>query len=162
MLPCAHHLVQHPLGHTHCIDDALKQAENICSKYNLRFTALRRQILTLIWANHEPSKAYDILGQLSQSNNQKPAQPPTVYRALDFLLEHGLVHRLNSLNAYIGCGHPQKHSECYFLICTRCGKTEECCDSGLKKRIQSTAKNCAFHVAHSSLEIEGECQQCHT
>ncbi len=144
--------------HHHCIGDAILQAEQICSKNNLRFTQLRRQILTLIWANHEPSKAYDLLQKLG--NSETVAKPPTVYRTLDFLLEHGLIHRLHSLNAYIGCTHPQQHRDCYFLICHQCGEIEECCDPQLKQSIHTTTDNHTFQASHISLEIEGICETC--
>ena len=149
---CASHRGQHQ----HCIDSALATAERLCAEKALRFTDVRRQVLTLVWANHAPSKAYDILQQLRDSNTQ----PPTVYRALDFLQELGLVHRLSSLNAYVGCSHPQQHRECYFLICTQCGEAQECCDPKLKQSIQSTTEQQAFKADSTCLEISGRCSQC--
>ena len=94
-------------GHDHdsCIADALRNADEICKSKGLRFTALRRRVLEIIWAKHEPTGAYDILEELS--TNKARAAPPTVYRALNFLLKHGFVHKIESLNAFLGCVNPE-------------------------------------------------------
>ena len=94
--------------HRVCVKDALEQATAICAKRGARLTPIRRRVLELIWASHKPSGAYDILEALSQESRGKRIAPPTVYRALDFLLEQGLIHRLESLNAFIGCPHPMR------------------------------------------------------
>ncbi len=143
--------------HQHCIDDAMATAEALCSKSGQRFTTLRRKVLELIWQSHRPVKAYDILDNIGDVAS---AKPPTVYRALDFLLENRLIHKLNSLNAYVGCSHPEAHHECYFLVCSSCGDIEECCDAKLARTIAATAKKNHFHPAHTTLEISGECQEC--
>lgn len=150
MLPCK--------NHTHCIDTAIDKAEVLCRKNDLRFTEIRRTVLRLIWANHEPAKAYDILDQLK--NEHMPAKPPTVYRALDFLLENHFVHKLSSLNAYIGCPHPGEHSQCYFLICNKCNKVQECCNQVLTEAVIYTTHTQHFKPKHTTLEIQGICQQC--
>jgi Fur family zinc uptake transcriptional regulator len=85
----------------------------------LRLTALRRRVLELVWQSHKPLGAYDILAVLSEQDGRRAA-PPTVYRALDFLLENGLVHRISSLNAFIGCNHPEHAHQGQFLICREC------------------------------------------
>ncbi|MGI9392308.1 MAG: Fur family transcriptional regulator [Parvibaculales bacterium] len=136
----------------------MHKAEMICQDKGLRFTELRRKILKMIWENHRPAKAYDILDKLKKGSYS--AKPPTVYRTLDFLLEHGLVHKLASLNAYIGCSHPLKHNECYFLICRKCGEISECCNSKLAEAIIGITNRNKFRSKHITLEIEGECQGC--
>ena len=88
------------------------------------------------------------------------AKPPTVCRTLDFLIENKFVHKLNSLNAYIGCSHPLKYSECYFLICGKCGEIEECCNQELVEAIYLTSQANQFSPRKTTLEIEGQCQQC--
>lgn len=138
------------------VNDALKTAEAICRNERLRFTDLRRKVLKLIWSSPGPAKAYDILARLDSA----AAKPPTVYRTLDFLLAHGFVHRLNSLNAYVGCGHPQEHSECYFLVCSGCGEIKECCSGELQRLIEKTAKASRFTPRRTTLEIQGECPRC--
>lgn len=145
-------------NHTLCVDEALQKADMLCRDKDLRFTELRRKILELIWANHGPAKAYDIMDKLKGEDGA--AKPPTVYRTLDFLLENGLIHKLSSLNAYVGCSHPMKHNECYFLICGKCGEVKECCNSGLVQSIIGTASKNKFMPKHITLEIEGECQEC--
>ena len=106
MLDCQDHEV--------CIERAMREAESICQEKGLRFTELRREVLKLVWASHVPVKAYDILENLK--GKEWSAKPPTVYRALDFLLETGLVHKLDSINAYIGRSHPREKNASYFLI----------------------------------------------
>lgn len=144
--------------HETCIDDALQKADMICHDKGLRFTELRRKVLEIIWENHGASKAYDILDKLKGNHNS--AKPPTVYRALDFLLENNLIHKLNSLNSYVGCSHPLTHNECYFLICGKCGEIKECCNNDLAKSIMGTSRKNNFNPKQITLEIEGECQEC--
>lgn len=146
------------VDHESCIGDALQKADMICRDKGLRFTELRRKVLKMIWASHGPAKAYDVLDQLK--GNDTSAKPPTVYRTLDFLLENGLIHKLNSLNAYVGCSHPLKHNECYFLICGQCEEVKECCNSSLAQAITGTANKNKFNPKNITLEIEGECQDC--
>ena len=107
-----------PLGkhqHASCISDALRAAEKTCKERGLRLTPIRRRVLELVWASHEPVKAYDILDILRSERDS--AAPPTVYRALEFLLGEGLVHKIESLNAYVGCGEPGHADAGQFLIC---------------------------------------------
>ena len=101
-----------------CVNDALAKAEAVCQERGLRFTEIRKFILRLIWDNPKPSKAYDLLDEVSKMNYS--AKPPTVYRALDFLLENGFIHKINTLNAYIACTHTLKHDHCYFIISDKC------------------------------------------
>ena len=89
--------------HDACVSDALTRADEICAERGARLTALRRAVLEIVWASHAPIGAYEILDRLQtarRADNDEPARaaPPTVYRALDFLLEHGLAHRIESLN----------------------------------------------------------------
>jgi Fur family zinc uptake transcriptional regulator len=152
MYACTHHNL--------CIEEALQKADLICKDKGLRFTEIRRKILEMIWASHAPSKAYDILDKLQ--NHISAARPTTVYRSLDFLLENGLIHKLSSLSAYIGCTHPLKHKNCYFLICSDCGEIKECCDSKLTNSIQLASKQNNFKTKQITVEIIGTCQNCKT
>jgi zinc transport system ATP-binding protein len=101
------------------VHSALAEADALCTRQGLRLTALRRRVLELVWQSHKPLGAYDILAVLSEQDGRRAA-PPTVYRALDFLLENGLVHRIASLNAFIGCSHPEHAHQGQFLICREC------------------------------------------
>src|SRR3954453_3718975 len=95
-----------PKDHDHadCVAAALGAAERLCARRGARLTELRRRVLELIWRSHEPIGAYALLDRLGRERGR--VAPPTVYRALEFLIAHGLVHRIASLNAFIGCVHP--------------------------------------------------------
>ena len=148
------------IEHRNCIEEAIFKAELICKNNGLRFTELRRRVLEMVWASHGPAKAYGILDKLKIDGVN--AQPPTVYRTLDFLLEVGLIHRLTSLSAYVGCSHPQKHNDCYFLICSDCGEVKECCNGELTSSILDNASQNKFLSGQITLEIDGKCQECGT
>ena len=147
-------------SHSHdiCIEKALSRAETICTNKGLRLTQLRKKVLELVWQSHGPAKAYDILDQLAHKEGN--AKPPTVYRSLDFLTQNGLVHKLNSLNAYIGCSHPNEIHACYFLICDQCSEVKECCNSQLDDAIKHTAANSNFVSSQVVVEIKGLCEHC--
>lgn len=144
--------------HHSCIDDALQTAEKVIKSKGLQFTELRRSVLRLIWESHRPAKAYDLLEKIKI--NDPRAQPPTIYRTLDFLLETGLVHRLHSLNSFVGCSHPNEHCDCYFLICNQCHEISECCQTELKHALAETARHQHFTPQNITLEIEGICKKC--
>ena len=150
MLHCEDHQV--------CIESAMHEAESICREKGLRFTELRREVLRLIWMSHVPAKAYDILEKLK--GKAWSAQPPTVYRALDFLLETGLVHKLDSINAYIGCSHPRQQNECYFLICTDCNEAKEYSSPELSNAMELTLDKNSFRPRKVTLEVLGQCGEC--
>ena len=91
--------------HQRCMTRAIRAAERVCKERDLQLTAIRRRVFELIWERHAPIGAYDILGALKKGEGA--LAPPTVYRALDFLLDAGLIHRIDTLNAYIGCESPE-------------------------------------------------------
>ncbi len=146
--------------HSACIHSAMQQAEQICQKAGVRLTALRRQVLELIWQSHSPLGAYALMEMLEQTSERKRVAPPTVYRALDFLLEQQLIHKVHSLNAYIGCTHPtQNHSDTLF-ICLHCGFTEEVSSRSIQQAINLSASQQRFSVKQKVLEITGYCSKC--
>ena len=145
-------------NHKISIDEALKKAEIICNKKGVKLTKLRQKVLTLILKNREYVKAYDLLNDLKK--NDASAKPPTVYRSLDFLMEHGFIHKIQSLNAFVGCSHPEEHEDCYFLICKECKNIEECCSNKVKKVLTSTSGKNNFSPNQVTLEITGICQDC--
>ena len=149
-----------PAGHDHiqCQKQALEAAENQCQQEKVKLTPLRREVLELIWQSHRPVKAYDLLDQLK--TNHPGAVPTTVYRALDFLLQHELVHRLASLNAFIGCGAPGNHHRGQFLICRECGTVAELRDADLQRTISTQAAKLGFLVDNETIEIFGACALC--
>lgn len=136
----------------------LDRAEHICSGRGARLTELRREVLGLILENQAPTGAYDLLERLRSSRGA--AAPPTVYRALDFLLEQGLVHKLERLSAFVGCvAHEQEHAA-QFLICRSCGRVTELEDHELAHALADAAERLGFKVGKATIEAEGQCAAC--
>ncbi len=149
----------HPHNHKHCIEEALQEARSLCKDKGARLTPLREKVLELVWQSHSPIGAYDVLAELGRLE-ERAAQPPTVYRALDFLMEHGLIHRLSSLNAFIGCSHPgEQHNSC-FLICEKCRVTQEIEHLGIEASLKDCAQSQGFQIKDSSVELSGLCPNC--
>jgi Fur family zinc uptake transcriptional regulator len=144
--------------HRRCVDAALLEAESACRHKGLRFTELRRRVLTLIWTRHAPVKAYDILKRLRREGRR--AAPPTVYRALEFLLEAGVVHRIESLNAYVGCGGAGTPHVGQFLICRRCNAVAEMDTPAIAKALAADARRLGFRADRQTIEIRGLCAEC--
>lgn len=145
--------------HTHCIADALTRADALCAERGARLTALRRRVLELVWSSHRPRGAYTILEDLSQQDG-KAAAPLTVYRALEFLVEQGLVHRIESLNAYVGCAAPGDVHSGQFLVCEACGDAAEIDDPGVGAAIIAAAAERGFRVQRPTVEVRGLCKSC--
>ncbi|MXV43751.1 transcriptional repressor [Saccharibacter sp. 17.LH.SD] len=149
----------------------LDDADQWCSRHGQRLTKTRRQVLGLVLSEKQPSGAYDILSRLRQW--QPRAVPPTVYRALDFLLEHGLVHRIERLSAFVGCRHALKcgggcreHGtwgvhRAQFLICRQCQQVEELEQDVVATVLLSSARAYGFQAEAATVEIEGLCARCH-
>jgi len=152
-------LAHRPHDHSHCVHSALAEADALCNRQGLRLTALRRRVLELVWQSHKPLGAYDILAVLSEQDGRRAA-PPTVYRALDFLLENGLVHRIASLNAFIGCSHPEHAHQGQFLICCECHVAIELEQNSISDAIVSSAKAVGFAVETQTVEVVGLCGNC--
>ncbi|MDH5752701.1 MAG: transcriptional repressor [Deltaproteobacteria bacterium] len=144
--------------HQNCIDTALQEAERVLEDKGARMTGIRRLVLQYIWRNHCAVKAYDILGFLGDRKGS--AKPPTVYRALQFLQDHGLVHRLESLNAYIGCPYPAENHNGQFLICNDCGTVKEFTTPEILRAVDIAADTQGFEVSHQTHEVLGRCQDC--
>jgi len=143
---------------------SLQSAERLCQDKGLAFTPLRRQVYALIAAEHTPVGAYDLLDQLKKQRAN--AAPVTIYRALDFLLEAGLIHRIDALQAYAACevhGHGEHESAEHgglVLVCSRCKQLTEFEDATLERQIERTALEHGFQVAHHLIEIRGLCNRC--
>ncbi|MCB1734703.1 MAG: transcriptional repressor [Gammaproteobacteria bacterium] len=144
--------------HAQCVQTMLRAADDHCAARGLRLTALRRQVLELIWSDHKPVGAYALLDMLGEDGRK--AAPPTVYRALEFLVEHGLAHRIASLNAFIGCVHPGEAHTPQFFLCRKCGDAAEVDDPRVHKAIAADAHNLDFDIADETVEISGICAQC--
>ncbi len=151
-------MASHAHDHEQCISEALGSAERVCAQRGARLTPLRKRVLELIWESHEAMKAYDLLDRLGQEGGS--AKPPTVYRALDFLLAQGLVHRIESENAYVGCRHPERTHEFQLLICDDCRHVEEIAVSGVTEALGKHAKKQGFTVTSQTVEVHGQCPSC--
>lgn len=144
--------------HNECINDALIRAEQICLERKCKFTKIRKKVFELIWKSHKPIKAYDLLAQLSSQDFVE--KPPTVYRALDFLQENHLIHRIESLNAYIGCNVEHHSSDSKFFVCDECNEVEELVEPQVNKTLMTASKKHGFIPNLVNVEIHGTCAQC--
>lgn len=144
--------------HDDCVASAIANAERVCRERGLRLTGLRRRVLELVWNSHKPAGAYEILDRLNREG--KRAAPPTVYRALEFLMGAELVHRLDSLNAFVGCPDPGRSHTGQFLICRRCRYVAELDDAEIDTLVERKAARLGFTAVRQMVEIEGTCRNC--
>lgn len=139
----------------------LEEAGRLCSGNGVQLTALRRDVLSLILSADGPLTAYQLLDQLKKT--RKNAVPPTVYRALDFLLENRLIHRIERLNAFIPCTEADHdHHAVQFLICGQCGTVAEIEDRAVSKALEQAAERKGFHTSAAMVELDGTCATCVT
>lgn len=136
----------------------ITEVEERCRQRGLRLTPTRRRVLELVLSAEGPVKAYDLLDQLKAE--QPNAAPPTIYRALEFLLDNHFIHRLESLNAFVSCFHPAESHQGQFLICDACQTVTEIHDAGLSRRLREAAEDEDFHPSRQVLEIYGLCGSC--
>jgi Fur family transcriptional regulator, zinc uptake regulator len=147
--------------HGRCAADALAHAERVCELRAQKFTAVRRQVLKALLSSHKPLGAYEVIDQLAKSM-PRPA-PITVYRALDFLMENGLVHRIESRNAFLACAHDHDSAAMVaFLICERCGSVGEIAAAPMAQSLSAAARATGFAARMSVVEIAGVCAHCQT
>jgi Fur family zinc uptake transcriptional regulator len=140
----------------------LDRAGAICESRGARLTDLRRQVLGLILDNEAPTGAYHLLDRLRTTRHS--AAPPTVYRALDFLLDQGLVHRVERLSAFVGCVAPEDETEgghaAQFLICSHCRRVTEMEDEAVSAAMKAAAARLGFTLNKATIEAEGLCAEC--
>lgn len=150
---------QHGLQH-HCHDAAsfVDAVSAACEQRGLRLTPLRLRVLELVAAEEKPVKAYDLLDRLKDEHGA--AAPPTVYRALDFLLEHRFIHKLESINAFVSCRHPNEAHQVPFLICDVCSSAVEICDERVSRLLDEQALERGFAARAQTLEVHGVCALC--
>lgn len=145
-------------NHEHCISDALQNAKDLCKSNGQRLTPIRELVLRLVWQSHKPLGAYELLPTLAEAGFN--SAPPTVYRALDFLQELGLIHRISSMNAFIGCTNPDNPHPSAFMICRLCRTAAELDTNVLEGAFHPTAKRLNFSIEEASVELLGLCQNC--
>lgn len=144
--------------HKRCVSRAVADAEKVCAVRDAQLTAIRRRVLELVWDSHEPVGAYDILAKLSREREK--TAPPTVYRALEFLIDVGLVHRIDSLNAFLGCPEPTREHVAQFLVCRSCHHVSEIEAPAVQRAIEKESRRTGFTIEAGSLEIKGLCKDC--
>lgn len=150
----------HSHDHAHCVATALSVAETRCAELGLRFTPVRRKVLELLLKEHRALGAYALLDLLRDSGFG--SQPPVAYRALDFLTEHGFVHKIERLNAFVACSHPGENHSPAFMICRLCDAVVETHSSPVKGALGDAARAAGFQIEKTVVEAEGICPQCVT
>jgi Fur family zinc uptake transcriptional regulator len=147
--------------HARCAALALGHAEDICAREGLRFTPQRRQVLEALLKSHVPASAYDVVDRLADGEGHRPA-PVSVYRALDFLVEHNLAHRIESRNAYVACdrGDDCSPGATLFLICDNCGAAGEATSEALGRLVNAETRGRDFLLRQNVLEVRGLCARC--
>lgn len=141
--------------HDRCIRRGLTAAEAACAAAGLRLTPVRRRALEILLESHEAMGAYDVLARLDADGFG--SKPPVAYRALGFLVDAGLAHRIERLNAFVACTHPGADHDPAFLICKVCGNVSE---SNVSDAMQIPAKAAGFRIDRTMLEAEGTCPAC--
>ena len=144
--------------HGHCTDQMLARAENLCQRRSARFTAQRREVLCCVAESHAATGAYEVIERMAQ-RGPRPS-PITVYRALDFLLAHGLVHKIESLNAFVACNHAHDGAPAALLVCEACGNVLELDASKTASVLASQAIAQGFKPLRMVMELSGRCAAC--
>jgi Fur family zinc uptake transcriptional regulator len=148
-----------PVGaETSKTDERLRTAEKICAAHGVRLTALRRRTLEALLKSGEPVKAYELIETMRESG--KRLTPATIYRILDFLLRHGLIHRVNALNAYVICADMPEEHHLLMLVCPNCQKTTEINDPAIYKAMFKRLGELGFNLDDGSVEVHGVCRDC--
>ena len=155
------HTCTDPKHHVHDAQGFVAAVERACGERGLRLTEIRARVLGLIADAGQPIKAYDLLDKVRDGEGAGAAAPPTVYRALDFLLANGFIHKLESINAFVACHHPNaaQHSV-PFLICNRCHSAVELEDDGVVAALDARARELGFAPQAQTLEVHGLCAKC--
>ncbi len=152
------HTISPDHDHSVCLNTALDHAKQLCAERGVQLTPIRYQVLQLICDSHQAVKAYDLLDKIKPL--QPAAKPATIYRSLDFLLEQGLIHRIESLNAFVGCGHSGHRDEQLMLICKHCHEVEERPAADVMRILALEIQQAGFREYSKTIEIQGICSKC--
>ena len=143
-----------------CREDRLASALALCRREKISLTPGRRRILEILAKEGRPLGAYDMIDRVATATGKRPA-PISIYRALDFLLENGLIHRLASRNAYLACGHSHAIEEpIIFLICEICGDVVEATSAEIRGSLAELAQAAKFSPRAQIMEVSGRCRTC--
>ena len=140
------------------LEGQLDAASDACGRSNVQLTELRRTVLGLVLQAERPLTAYQLLDRLKEK--RKSAMPPTIYRALEFLIKNKLVHKVESLNAFVPCEAGHHEHAIQFLICNSCGQVMEVEDRGIARALDRAARSKGFTPSGTIVEIEGICAAC--
>jgi Fur family zinc uptake transcriptional regulator len=139
----------------------LKAAELLSKEKGHRWTEMREAVFACILNQDKPVTAYQLIDQLSKAQN-KDIKPASVYRSLDALCALGMVVKIESLNAFMACVHPEHHHEHVFLVCRTCGSADELADHAVSKKLNADASHQGFKIERQVLELQGACRDCQT
>lgn len=149
-----------PHDHAACSGDVLAHADARCADLGLRLTPVRRRTLEILAEGHKAMGAYEVLERLKDEGFG--SQPPVAYRALDFLVEHGLAHRVRRLNAFTACMHPGTDHTPAFFICRACNAVAETPVAAVREALDAAAAGLGFSIERANLEALGLCPDCKT
>jgi len=151
-------MLQQPHNHQVCMAQSLRSAETVCVEKGMRLTAIRRRILELICASHKAMGAYELLDLFREENSK--AKPVTIYRALAFLMDAGLVHKIESLNTFIGCLQAETKHQAVILICDQCKNAYELDAASVYQSLFAMSKKIQFTPVSLTIELHGLCCSC--
>jgi Fur family transcriptional regulator, zinc uptake regulator len=151
---------EHAEARASTAQDIIALAEEACAQRHVRLTPIRRKVFETLLSTHRPLGAYEIIDEMARSGIKRLA-PITIYRALDFLLEQGFIHRLSSRNAFIACPHQHAPQELVtFLICEGCGGVDEIASRSLSSSLDTVLEERHFKAKSRIIEISGICGHC--
>jgi Fur family transcriptional regulator, zinc uptake regulator len=136
----------------------LDQVATRCRERGVQLTAIRREVLGLLHRSPNGLKAYDLLARVREERSN--ATPPTVYRALDFLIEQGLAHKIGRINQFVACHHDSHNLPSLFLVCPQCGKVSELSDQTLMAALLSSLDAAGHRLVSPEVEISALCPAC--
>ena len=145
-------------NHETCRSEGLATAQRLLAQSNGRLTADRQAVLEVLLASHRAQGAYDIMEQIDW-RGRRPA-PAVVYRALDFLVSHGLAHKIESLNAFMACANADHAHKPMIMICRDCSEVAEFEASGIGRAIAKAARENNFVADETTVEVTGLCGAC--
>nr|WP_074738869.1 transcriptional repressor [Ruegeria halocynthiae] len=148
----------HDHDHEYCVETALAAAEARCKEDGLRLTPVRRKVFEMLLQEHRALGAYAILDLLREAGFG--SQPPVAYRALDFLVQNGFVHKIERLNAFVACSHPGAVHSPAFMICRKCDAVAEAQSAPTKGVLGAAARAAGFEIERTVVEAEGLCPDC--
>jgi len=148
----------HAHDHDDCAGTGIARAEELCARAGLRLTPVRRRVMEILLEEHRAMGAYEVLERLAGEGFGH--QPPVAYRALDFLVEHGLAHRIRRLNAFTACTRPGDNHAPVFFICSNCDAVAEAQGRQVRDAMDGAAGKIGFQIERVNVEALGLCPGC--